>query len=237
MPFPWSRKNSVNDGERPKNASRRSTGIFSSSEKKKTFPPTEAIMDSTQPVENNGTKSYINGTTGTTGISTNDDLPDTNGATNGYHTGTNGVKNGTTNGVSSGRTYNGGTVPATNGVSAQVAPHAHEEHQPGVLARATNYFMPDHSVSRPDVESVFSEFANVLKASMRPMPTTSDGQYHADKQEHSSIWADLKTLGLGDAKTLAETLKQKATGSLIDDKTYVVCKIVSLFSDHANILL
>lgn len=224
MPFPWSRKNSINGGERPKNASRRSTGIFSSAEKKKTFPPTDAIMDSTQPVENNGTKAYTNGTDGTTGITS--DVPDTNGVTNGYHAETNGITNGNTNGVSSGRTYHGGTVPSTNGVSGHVAPNAHEEHQPSLLSRATNYLMPEHGVSRPEVESVFSEFADVLKASMRPMPITSDGQYHADKQEHSSIWADLKTLGLGDAKTLAETLKQKATGSLIDDKTYVVRTIV-----------
>ena len=137
---------------------------------------------------------------------------------------TNGVS-ATTNGTTN-ETYTNGTTAHTNGVYTNGVNGASA--QPGLLSRATTFLMPDHTHHRSDVESVFGQYADVLKASMRPMPTAGDGQYHQDKKEHSSLWADLKTLGIGDMKTLKESLQQKATGALIDDKTYMV-KIFHFF--------
>jgi len=88
-----------------------------------------------------------------------------------------GSSNGATNGNNE---ANGTSNGATNGHEATSAP------KPGVLDRAATSLLPDHNQHRPEVESTFEQFADVIKASMRPMPTTGDGLYHEDKKEPSA---------------------------------------------------
>jgi hypothetical protein len=83
----------------------------------------------------------------------------------------------------------------------------------------------DHS---DDEDNVFHAFASVLHASQRPLPTqTGDGTY-IDKEPTSSTLEDLKHLGFKDYKTLLQVLQQKATGALVDDKSYIMERVIQL---------
>ncbi|KAK5258525.1 hypothetical protein LTR40_007737, partial [Exophiala xenobiotica] len=64
--------------------------------------------------------------------------------------------------------------------------------------------------TRKDVENIFQQFAQLLHASQRPLPTQSgDGQY-LDEAKPSGFLADLKSLGLKDVKTVTHMLEDKA---------------------------
>lgn len=79
-------------------------------------------------------------------------------------------------------------------------------------------------------DNVFHAFASVLHASQRPLPTqTGDGTY-IDKEPTSSTLEDLKHLGFKDYKTLLQVLQQKASGALVDDKSYIMERVIQLVS-------
>ncbi|KAI4164384.1 MAG: hypothetical protein LQ342_002031 [Letrouitia transgressa] len=87
---------------------------------------------------------------------------------------------------------------------------------------------PDYSVTQGDIQSTFEQFAHLLHASNRPLPTqTGDGAY-LDHAEPSGLMADLKTFGFKDYHTLTQVMKTKATGKLQDDKTYVMEHLMQL---------
>lgn len=88
----------------------------------------------------------------------------------------------------------------------------------------------DHSVKREDVSSNFEKFAQLIHASARPLPNqTGDGTYLDDqKNVHSGIMADLKTLGFKDVKTLMGVMQNKASGALQDDKTYLMERVIQV---------
>ncbi|KAK4694208.1 linoleate 10R-lipoxygenase, partial [Lecanoromycetidae sp. Uapishka_2] len=88
----------------------------------------------------------------------------------------------------------------------------------------------DHSASRGDVQSSFEKFAQLIHASERPLPTqTGDGSY-LDHKEPSGLMADVKALGFKDVHTLIDVMKNKATGQLQDDKTYLMEHTIQLVS-------
>ena len=87
----------------------------------------------------------------------------------------------------------------------------------------------NHTASRAEVESSFNAFANLVHAAQRPLPNQSgDGTYLDDQAEHSSLWADVKSLGYKDAKTLMEVMKTTASGADVDDKTMLMERIVQV---------
>ncbi|KAL8832165.1 MAG: hypothetical protein Q9191_000438 [Dirinaria sp. TL-2023a] len=89
----------------------------------------------------------------------------------------------------------------------------------------------DHSASRHEVESSFSKFGQLIHASQRPLPTqTGDGAY-LDHTEPSGLLHDLKTIGFKDVNTLMQVMRNKATGELQDDKTYMMEHVIQLVSD------
>ncbi|KAH0556979.1 hypothetical protein GP486_005233 [Trichoglossum hirsutum] len=89
---------------------------------------------------------------------------------------------------------------------------------------------PDHSAKREDVDAVFQQFAQLIHASQRPLPTqTGDGSY-IEQSVPSGLWQDLGTLGFKDIDTLLQFLKSKKSGGPIDDKTYITEKIIRLVS-------
>ncbi|KAF3905007.1 hypothetical protein AA313_de0203095 [Arthrobotrys entomopaga] len=106
-----------------------------------------------------------------------------------------------------------------------------EEVKPTMLQRAASSMLPDHMAKRPEIESMLSEFASVLKASLRPLPTGLDGRYGKEPEPSSGFFKDLKTFGIGDLGTLREVIQQKVTGDLIDDKTYITERIIQLIAD------
>ncbi|KAF4310263.1 Cytochrome P450 [Botryosphaeria dothidea] len=90
---------------------------------------------------------------------------------------------------------------------------------------------PDTSKGREEVSSTFSQFAQVLHAARRPLPTqTGDGSY-VKRDAPASLFENLKTIGIGDAKTLKEVLGNKAKRDLIDDKTYLMERVIQLVAD------
>ena len=61
----------------------------------------------------------------------------------------------------------------------------------------------DEGTNRQDVESMFSQFAGLIHAAQRPLPTqTGDQTYLVEEASHSSFWQDFRSLGLKDANTL-----------------------------------
>ncbi|KAF9892006.1 hypothetical protein FE257_002970 [Aspergillus nanangensis] len=82
------------------------------------------------------------------------------------------------------------------------------------------------------VADTFKKYEQLVEASERPLPTeTGDGSYIEDEEaHHSSLWKDLRTLGIKDVNTLASVIKTEATGEKTDDKTMVMEHIIQLVS-------
>ena len=86
----------------------------------------------------------------------------------------------------------------------------------------------DHSASRQDIESSFSRFGQMIYASPGPLPTqTGDGAY-LDHTEPSGLLHDLKTIGFKDVNTLMQVMRNKATGELQDDRTYMMEHVIQV---------
>lgn len=85
-----------------------------------------------------------------------------------------------------------------------------------------------HAVKREEVQNAFEQFAQVLHASQRPLPTqTGDGAYLEDAVA-PSLMQDLRSLGFQDVKTLLAVMQTKATGALADDKTYIMERVIQV---------
>ncbi|KAF2474572.1 putative fatty acid oxygenase PpoC [Lindgomyces ingoldianus] len=88
----------------------------------------------------------------------------------------------------------------------------------------------DHSSEREGVSSTFAQFAQIIHASHRPLPTqTGDGSY-LNKEEPSGLLADIKKMGFKDVAALKEVIASKAKGELVDDKTYIMERVIQLVS-------
>lgn len=129
----------------------------------------------------------------------------------------NGVKG--TNGVTNGAGTNG---THTNGASAGKPAPEKRNNSLVFGSKKPKSQSVDHTASRGDVQSSFEQFAHLIHASERPLPTqTGDGSY-LDHKEPSGLMADVKALGFKDVRTLMDVMKNKATGELQDDKTYLM---------------
>ncbi|KAI9706373.1 MAG: hypothetical protein M1836_003378 [Candelina mexicana] len=85
------------------------------------------------------------------------------------------------------------------------------------------------------VRKVFLTFSSLLHASLRPLPNqTGDGTY-IENTVPSGFWKDLKALGIKDAETLIMMLKSKHSGSPVDDKTYLMERVIQLASGLPSI--
>src|SRR5579862_6496954 len=90
--------------------------------------------------------------------------------------------------------------------------------------------LPDHSAKREDISNVFKQYAQLIHASQRPLPTqTGDGTY-IEQSVPSGLWQDLKNLGFKDVNTLLEVMKNKTHKSLTDDKTYIMERVIQVGS-------
>ena len=84
-------------------------------------------------------------------------------------------------------------------------------------------------VSPSDISKTLSEVGQVIHASLRPLPTeTGDGSYVLGPSPHSSVLMDLASLQLRDVEGLAELVKQSTVGGPVDDKTYLMEKIIQV---------
>lgn len=127
--------------------------------------------------------------------------------------------NGTSNGVNGANGING--VNGTTG--PKKVGSGLETHHEAPLTQ------PNHAASRAEVESSFTAFAQLIHAAQRPLPNqTGDGTYIEEKQQHSGLWADLRSLGFKDAKTLTEVMKNTATGALVDDRGMLMERVIQV---------
>lgn len=142
-----------------------------------------------------------------------------------------GEVNGTSNGAS-GAVANGTSherTRATNGASNGAGIEQPKlEKRPTIFSQKSKKETVNHNVSRGDVESSFAQFAQLVHASMRPMPTQAGDGAYLDHTEPSGLLADIKSMGFKDAHTLMNVMKSKATGELQDDKTYLMEKTIQL---------
>ena len=155
-----------------------------------------------------------------------DELGQSNGNTNGQVNGqSNGYSNGNANGQTNGHTNGHTNGKLTNGASNAGHPHASEQ---------------DHSATRSDVSSSLEQFAQVLHAARRPLPTQSGDGAYLDHEVPSGLLQDIKSLGFKDVNTLMNVMKTKATGELQDDKTMLMERVIQVlsptcrFPDRAN---
>jgi linoleate 10R-lipoxygenase len=124
-----------------------------------------------------------------------------------------------TNDVTNGTDTNGAS---TNGVSAGKPALEKRQSSFGFGTKKVKAQSTDHAASRSDVQNSFEQFAQLIHASERPLPTqTGDGSY-LDHKEPSGLMADVRALGFKDVRTLVDVMKNKATGELQDDKTYLM---------------
>lgn len=116
---------------------------------------------------------------------------------------------------------NGGGI---NGTSAEKPPLEKRHSSFAFKSKKQGKETVDHNASRGDVESSFSQFAQLLHASHRPLPTQSGDGSYLKQSEPSGLMSDIKALGFRDAHTLMDVMKNKVTGELQDDKTYLMEK-------------
>lgn len=148
-----------------------------------------------------------------------------NGAVaNGSHPTSNGVANG----ANGNHTLNG-HANSNGNASPQSPNRPTKRFSFGPPKRQESSFNePDHSVTRGDVDSAFDQFAQLVSASRRPLPTqTGDGSY-LEHDAPSSLFQDLKALGFKDVKTFRELLASKISGALNDDKTMLMERIIQV---------
>ena len=134
---------------------------------------------------------------------------------------TNGATNGTNKGTETGGAYTNGTGPKNPGLEKRHSSF-------GLQSKKAKKAATDHSASRSDVESSFAQFAQLIHASRRPLPTQSGDGAYLDHKEPSGLISDIKALGFKDAHTLMDVMKNKATGALQDDKTYLMEKTIQV---------
>lgn len=85
-------------------------------------------------------------------------------------------------------------------------------------------------MKREEVEAIFDKYAQAIHASREPLPNqTGDGTYLKHDQS-SGLFNDLKSLGFRDLNTVKDLIKQKASGELIDDKTYIMERIIQVWN-------
>ncbi|KAF1815585.1 heme peroxidase [Eremomyces bilateralis CBS 781.70] len=92
----------------------------------------------------------------------------------------------------------------------------------------------DRSADRKEVSIIFAKFAQLIHASQRPIPpavgnaASIEGESGASS---SSIWQDMQTIGINDVKTLKDLVGSKMAGDVMDDKTYLMERVIQLVAD------
>lgn len=78
------------------------------------------------------------------------------------------------------------------------------------------------------IGKAISQLEQTVSASLRPLPTeTGDGTY-VPKSTDTGIVQDLSHVDLGDVKTIVELTKNAATGEPVDDKQYIMERLIQV---------
>ncbi|KAF3481341.1 fatty acid oxygenase [Arthroderma uncinatum] len=87
-----------------------------------------------------------------------------------------------------------------------------------------------HLNLREEIGQGVADVGEAISASLRPLPTASGDGTYLPKVAKTGVLDDLAHMKLGDAGTLAEMAKIAATGELIDDKRYIMERVIQLAS-------
>lgn len=86
----------------------------------------------------------------------------------------------------------------------------------------------DNSAERTEVAGIFEKYSQLLHASQRPLPNqTGDGTY-VEHESSTGLFQDIKSMGFKDLGTLKDVLKSQTSGELVDDKTYLMERIIQV---------
>lgn len=89
-----------------------------------------------------------------------------------------------------------------------------------------------HVVKRAEVVATFEKFAQAIHASQDPLPNqTGDSTYLKHETQSSGLISDIKSLGLRDVGTVKDLIANKVSGELVDDKTYLMERIIQMVAD------
>ncbi|KAK2779959.1 hypothetical protein FQN53_001190 [Emmonsiellopsis sp. PD_33] len=84
---------------------------------------------------------------------------------------------------------------------------------------------------REEIEKTVSQISQLVKASLRPLPShTGDGSYIDDAPPDPNLLADLERIGFKDLDTLVDVVKNAATGEPVNDKEYIMERVIELAS-------
>lgn len=124
------------------------------------------------------------------------------------------------------------TSPATNGVNGTTSPSpVKKRFSFGAGKKLEAPKEQTQTASREDVDSSLEQFAQLVHASRRPLPTqTGDGSYVSHGDVPSSLFQDIKSLGFKDLGTLREVLQNK--GHLQDDKSMLMERVIQVCSQY-----
>lgn len=86
----------------------------------------------------------------------------------------------------------------------------------------------NHQVKRAEVVAVFEKYAQAIHASQEPLPNQSGDSTFLKHDQSSGLFDDIKTLGFRDINTVKDLIKNKASGELVDDKTYLMERIIQV---------
>lgn len=118
----------------------------------------------------------------------------------------------------------GDREPKENGVQTNSKRHSKVPQ----VHRKSSSSDEDNSAKRTEVTGMFEKYAQLLHASQRPLPNqTGDGTY-LEHESSTGLFQDLKTMGFKDFGTLKDVLKSQTSGELVDDKTYLMERIIQV---------
>lgn len=95
-------------------------------------------------------------------------------------------------------------------------------------ARKSSSNEESHTVKRSEVVAVFDKYAQAIHASREPLPNQSGDGTYLKHDQSSGLFNDIKTLGFRDVNTVKDLIKSKASGELVDDKTYLMERIIQV---------
>lgn len=83
-------------------------------------------------------------------------------------------------------------------------------------------------VDESNVEKSISQIEQVISSSLRPLPTeTGDGSYIKNPKT-TGLAKDITHIDLDDVKTLVEAVKTGATGEPVDDREYIMERVIQV---------
>lgn len=104
-------------------------------------------------------------------------------------------------------------------------------------ARKSSSNEESHTVKRSEVVAVFDKYAQAIHASREPLPNQSGDGTYLKHDQSSGLFNDIKTLGFRDVNTVKDLIKSKASGELVDDKTYLMERIIQVRDFHAYLFI